>query len=82
MASDSRDSCLLLVPLLTKQWNPLIAPQAIVINKNGRMGGASDGGDVTIAGAEAIKSADPLKHATIRPVTSSASAKSNCWLLT
>ena len=36
-------SCLDVVPDETKPWNPLIAPQAIVTNKKGIIGGESAG---------------------------------------
>ena len=38
-----------MVPEETRPWNPLIAPQAIVTNRNGMIGGESD--DILSAGA-------------------------------
>ena len=32
--------CLDIVPDATKPWNPLMAPQAIVTKRNGKIGGA------------------------------------------
>ena len=45
---------MLLVPLLTRQWNPLQAPQAIVINRKGKIGGAFAGPELAKHGKDWI----------------------------
>ena len=47
----SLSSCLQVVPEDTTEWKPEMAPQAMVIKRKGKMGGASPGALVLMAGA-------------------------------
>ncbi len=77
------------MPLLTRQWNPLTAPQAMVMNKNGKIGGAPGGfrfhAGATISSftrcAPSTGGAPPMNDATTRPTTIKPSALSSCRLL-
>ena len=83
LASFSHFICLLEVPLATRQWNPLHAPQAIVINKKGKISGAS-AGSISIIGAAIVSSgltpstgAPPMNAAAMSPTTMSKSTENN-----
>ena len=78
-ASSSERTCLAEVPDESREWNPDMAPQAMVMNKKGHMLGACAGAAWT-AGAT-ISSLPPM-DATMTPKTSSTMATTSwCELI-
>ncbi len=73
-ASVSLSICLAVVPEATREWKPEIAPQAMVMNRNGKTDGASSGTSLT-SGATIVL------HPTRTPRVTTPRAMNSWWEL-
>src|SRR5688500_4119343 len=72
--SRSLRTCLLVVPLETMEWNPLHAPHAIVLTRNGNSHEPSAAANPLNAGHRTASSPPPLHPPTNAPATPKNSA--------